>query len=64
VPTDPVTLLEGYKQRHPETVILSPRETQAGLWTARIDGRQVATGLDITRLLEALTRHHGDDLGV
>ncbi|MGD0064655.1 MAG: hypothetical protein ABSB76_14575 [Streptosporangiaceae bacterium] len=52
---DAVVRRKRFEEAHPETVITSPK-TQASMWTARRDGKTLASGYHLDALLDSLDR--------
>jgi hypothetical protein len=50
---DPVARRRRFEEAHPD-VTISPPETHASLWTARQDGKILASGYQLGHLLDAL----------
>jgi hypothetical protein len=54
-PDDTVVRRKRFEVAHPEIVITPPR-TQASMWTARRDGKTLASGYHLGALLDTLGR--------
>ncbi|MGD0604978.1 MAG: hypothetical protein ABSA53_15420 [Streptosporangiaceae bacterium] len=50
---DAVVRRKRFEEAHPEIVIISPK-TQVSIWTARRDGRTLASGYHLGALLDSL----------
>jgi hypothetical protein len=54
-PDDTVVRRKRFEDAHPE-IVITPPQTQASMWTARRDGKTLASGYRLGALLDTLGR--------